>query len=470
MHVLPTIDVFMNEYFRPFVFAGALAGTLAACAPAVSRPPGIGREQPAPQTRRVVIEFFDDRRPAVQSSPAQRFLATLHELIDFTPSDICTTAARIPGREGRPSLVSGTLRSGQTFDALVDRIRSGDFSQVSASASLDPSVDFGPPSRTKAVVDGDDAAAVATQVDVPRLAKDYGDGSDVLLVVVDSGLTESKLKGKLDKNFSWTSDPKQRVGEADKRSHANMVAFDARIAARNVSMADYVIGKRTTSSIAACGLAHLSEMLERDEWRKFYNAVVVSNAWWLQPEGSTADIAPTNECQPNDVRLFNANVRQNPCHALYRSVVEVASQADVVFAAGNDDKPLDANGNCVNGAAGTIYGANSLSSVLTVSAVNLQGQHLKLSSVGPGMIASRKPDISGVAGFKGSGVVGANDNGSSAATGVVAGVVAAMRSAKLKSTPEQLRKLLIHSAHSLSGGVWDCRFGAGRIQVPPREP
>lgn len=92
------------------------------------------------------------------------------------------------------------------------------------------------------------------------------------------------------------------------------------------------------------------------------------------------------------------------------------------------------NRQCPQPPTGNISGANSLPSVLTVAGVNGQLHALTQSSFGPGALATDKPDVASFGGFSGSGIgTHVNDNGTSAAAGVAAGLVAALRS-KFKGT------------------------------------
>ena len=80
-------------------------------------------------------------------------------------------------------------------------------------------------------------------------------------------------------------------------------------------------------------------------------------------------------------------------HPLHRKIREViVSGAPVLFAAGNcgEDCP---SGNChASSIAGiSIHGSNSLEEVITVAAVNSNGDRIGYSSQGPGMFGGRSP-------------------------------------------------------------------------------
>jgi hypothetical protein len=115
-----------------------------------------------------------------------------------------------------------------------------------------------------------------------------------------------------------------------------------------------------------------------------------------------------------------------------------------------------------------IYGANGHPSVLCVAGVDTTGQRVGYSTVGPGRLAQNKPDIAGYTHFAGSGVYPA-DSGTSAATPVVAGVVAAVRSKRpqnpndTSTTPTAIRTLLTSTVDDLAPSGYDFLHGHGVV-------
>lgn len=126
---------------------------------------------------------------------------------------------------------------------------------------------------------------------------------------------------------------------------------------------------------------------------------------------------------------------RNPNHWLARAIDAAAPLVDIVFAAGNCGQHCP-DGRCaeeVIGPGRSILGANSLASVLTVAGVRTDGIRVGYSSQGPGQFPGRdgapqrKPDIAAPTHFRMPGTAHRLAGGSSAACGVAAGVVAALR-------------------------------------------
>ena len=129
----------------------------------------------------------------------------------------------------------------------------------------------------------------------------------------------------------------------------------------------------------------------------------------------------------------------------------------------------------------SIYGANGHPAVITVAGVDTTSTRVGYSSQGPARLETRKPDLSGYTHFSGSGVYPA-DGGTSAATPVVAGVVAALRSRKPfddtdpTTRPSAIKNMLIATSRDISPmgfdfdtghGVVDACAAADRIVPPP---
>ena len=154
----------------------------------------------------------------------------------------------------------------------------------------------------------------------------------------------------------------------------------------------------------------------------------------------------------------------------------VAENIDVVFAAGNCGQfcPDDRCGPRDNGPGHSIWGANSLQSVLTVGAVRSDSKWVGYSSQGPGqqLLGPNKPDLCAASQFCEDGDAFSINTGTSAACGIAAGVVAALRSRWSSATvsPGQLKAILNQTArkppglgsnnnlgHRLGNGVLDAK-------------
>jgi len=101
-----------------------------------------------------------------------------------------------------------------------------------------------------------------------------------------------------------------------------------------------------------------------------------------------------------------------------------------------------------------------------VAGVDINQKRLGYSTEGPGHLEDQKPDIASFTHFAGSGVFTA-DGGTSAATPVAAGVVAAIRRLYPASVlpPAQLRDLLRDTAEPQGNGGFNYEYGHGVINV-----
>jgi len=104
--------------------------------------------------------------------------------------------------------------------------------------------------------------------------------------------------------------------------------------------------------------------------------------------------------------------------------------------------------------------------VTSVAGVVIGKDRIGYSTKGPGRLEERKPDIASYTHFAGSGVY-QEDSGTSAATPVAAGVVAAIRRRYPASvlSPRQLRDLLRDTAEPQGDEDFDYEYGYGIINV-----
>ena len=133
---------------------------------------------------------------------------------------------------------------------------------------------------------------------------------------------------------------------------------------------------------------------------------------------------------------------------------------DVLFAAGNCGQfcPDNRCGGLDRGPSRSIWGANSLQHVLTVGAVRADDMWLGYSSQGPGQqfLGKAKPDFCATSQFA-EDDDGFNINtGTSAATGLTAGVIAALRSRWNSATvsPQALQQILHQTARKPTSVPW----------------
>ena len=172
----------------------------------------------------------------------------------------------------------------------------------------------------------------------------------------------------------------------------------------------------------------------------------------------------------------------NPTH-LFNELIEAVSGSlnhDVVFAAGNCGTfcPNERCGPNDRGIGKSILGANSHPAVLTVGAVRADGLWLGYSSQGPGQpgflpkskpgsLLVEKPDLCAPSHFVEIDDSAWLSSGTSAACGVAAGAVVALRSGfatGAQPTTEELREALRQTA-SPAGGAWNRRLGHGILNL-----
>jgi hypothetical protein len=234
-----------------------------------------------------------------------------------------------------------------------------------------------------------------------------------------------------------------------------MVAFDILLGAPDATLLDYALLSSTKAfrsgflSDACAAFADLLELLERKP-----GPLIVNNSWGMyDPEEDEPIGSPGN---------YGANP-DHPFNQLTGALV--AAGADVLFAAGNcaEDCSGGADGAKDTGPGASIHGANSHPSVITIGAVTVEGVRLKSSSPGPGSLSPRKPDLAAFSHFMGSGVFPVDD-GTSAATPVAAGAVAALRQLAPTISPSLLKGVLQSSARRV-GATWTNDLGYGILNA-----
>ncbi|KAB8189732.1 S8 family serine peptidase [Nonomuraea phyllanthi] len=304
-------------------------------------------------------------------------------------------------------------------------------------------------------------------LNVPALHAEGLDGTGVALAVVDTGINAAHTARQLGRGVtldaarSWSPQGVPgRPGDFEV-DHGTMCAFDALIAAPQASLIDIPVLLSTRPggsamdgllSDAISAFAHLRDVLAAQPAAS--RALVVSNSWgsfspeWDFPVGHPG------------------NYSDNAAHPFNLMVAELdQAGADILFAAGNCGLPCP-DGRCAF-ANRPIAGANSHPKVLSIGGVDVNGERVGYSSQGPGRLTARKPDLCAYTHFSGSKAFGDGepDSGTSAATPVAAGLVAAVRTLwpSTRLSPAQLRALLRRTAEDRSKVGFDYDYGYGNV-------
>lgn len=442
--------------------------------------------QPQSIKRRVLIELAHNRdlaSSAFAAGPASERgldVGSVPQLSGVEFDSTCAPTA-IPGLRARTAFDAGYV-SGRRFDLALEptestyvvraELEEGRIEETtghSAVRGVYADVEIQPalicPSSGPMGTDAD----VARLLCVPQMSANGMDGSGVLMAIVDTGFNLAYLAGKgkvlnLDRARSWVPAAGMTPGDAPV-SHGTMCAFDAAIAAPKATFLDIQLLRST-----ATGVSPMAGLLS-DGVRAFDHLIRIMTA--PRRPGETRSLVVSNSWgmfHPSwDLPVGNAgNYSDNPNHPFNRIVAALeAAGADILFAAGNCGRDCP-DGRCSGVTSNAIYGANGHSAVITVAGVDITSTRVGYSTQGPGRLAVNKPDIAAFTHFQGSGVYPA-DGGTSAATPVAAGVVAALRTKRPyvpgnpAVTPIAVRNLLRTTAEDKGGAGFDFDYGFGVI-------
>jgi subtilisin family serine protease len=303
------------------------------------------------------------------------------------------------------------------------------------------------------------------------LGKARLDGEGVKVVIIDQGVDASRLPPGSRFMGGWWK-PGQpgavRPGQAAKDNHhGTMIARNVLALAPRAMIFDCpLIPPRILGNLPAFlsdafgAITRMAEdiVLLGKIWPKvFEGRWVFVNAW------SVYD--PRGEAVPGEYT-------RNRYHWVACAVDHAATAADVVFAAGNCGA-FCPDGRCapsVIGPGSSILGANSLDSVLTVGAARADGIWAGYSSQGPGQFPAygggpqEKPDVAAPAHFGMLDTAHRLAGGSSAASAVAAGVVAALRTRwddTVLPSPKLFRRLRNTAWQPDGSSGWNNRHGHG---------
>ncbi len=253
---------------------------------------------------------------------------------------------------------------------------------------------------------------------------------NVNVVIVDGGLDEGYLRsigyGKGVAAIPNLSGAKTQSSVHQSRRHANAVARSILSMAPNVQLVDAPIlpDRIENADLYTSRVIELAIRLSNLIAKRQNEAWVIVCAWGLIDRKYDQFLGTY------------ADDRRHPLSVMFEYLVSLG--VDVVFSAGNSGLfwPDPSSGPTDRGPFHSIMGANGLSSVLTVGAVDAVGQWIGESSQGPepeGLRspatggAARKPDVCAPSWFRENDDRHAAFTGTSGACAVAAGVVAGIR-------------------------------------------
>jgi subtilisin family serine protease len=263
---------------------------------------------------------------------------------------------------------------------------------------------------------------------VKHLADQGAKGQNVNVVVVDRGVDKAQIAavgGKFAGGWTRNGVPKPGMTRG---GHGTMIVRNILAIAPEVTIFDCPLLAPLPSHItdipaslqdAHCAyeqmIADIAELRKRPKWQGPW---IFENAWAVYSRKTDPHGDYTN----------------NPNHPFNQSVARAVNHAkiDVVFCAGNCGQfcPDMMCGPKDRGPGQSILGANSHPDVLTAGAVRTDRMWLGYSSQGPGQpkLDCDKPDFCAASQFCETRDAFATNTGTSAASALTAGVVAALRS------------------------------------------
>ena len=358
-------------------------------------------------------------------------------------------------------------------EAAVEKFRTAVKKQpklfVGVSADIAASeADYFCPAGIDQLLFGDRAAA-GRLTNAPALSQSGLSGTGVNVVVIDHGFDRTKVR-----NFGGGWGRRGVVPGMTTRGHGPMMVRNIVDAAPDAIFWDMPLIPLAIDDINAftatayTAFKHLLHYITHHpgKW-------VLVNAWAIFDRSS--------EYPPGDYT-------ENPHNLLNLIIGKVVAQgSDVIFAAGNCGEfcPDQRCGRVDRGPGNSIWGGNSHPDVITTGAVRTDALWLGNSSQGPGqsLLDSQKPDLCAPSNFRdGSDAAIGNtvepyvgdagtpyvaNTGTSAACGLSAGIVAALRQRwdAVTVSPVRLKQVLTQSARKTQGPNWNRQLGNGIINA-----
>lgn len=359
------------------------------------------------------------------------------------------------------TLVVGIETDDATVSGLAEDAAAGRGEVVAAGIDLQVFAARRPASAVSDQMFSDSAAAdrligAAALSDPVRFPAGPLEGAGVNVAVFDHGLDASRLPRF---GGGWAKPPRQPGTTAG--GHGMAMARRILALAPMATLHDYAVLPDRIGEI--------------DAWASDITAAFVDMIADMKAARADGNIGPWVALNAWSVFKRDWNPGNgspdDPLHPLNKITTDaVAEGCDVVFAAGNCGQFLpDPRCGCNDrGPGASILGANAHPDVVTVAAVRADGAWIGSSSQGPGPAPARllKPDISAPSHFRDADDAARLNTGTSTASAVTAGAIAALRQGWPALPPAAMKQLLIDTARVADGGPgWSDRTGHGIIDL-----
>ena len=307
-------------------------------------------------------------------------------------------------------------------------------------------------------------------------------GTDVGVIILDAGFNRDYIEaiaGPGHYGGGWSN---SRVGPATvghlvdshmrvEDLHGNMIARNILSVAPNVTLYDApilpprVYNMHGFSSDVVGALRSIRRVIRNNHNNPHFpqhSHWILSNAWAVAT--SFADHSSTFPYASSRRHRLNAHVIR----------LAAMDNVDVVFAAGNSGAfaPAAFTGPYDRGHGHAIWGANGLEEVFTIGAVRADGIPVGMSAQGPWrdtLMAvpgvNRKPEMVIPSWFAEDMDPGVVNTGTSAASGLFAGLLADIRSGGDMSPSADLKQMLMDGA--TAAGQWNAQRGVGVPRYVP---
>lgn len=307
-------------------------------------------------------------------------------------------------------------------------------------------------------------------------------GRGVNVVILDRGLNREAIEEH--RPESWGGDILEadgiEPGTAPRTSHGMFIARNILKIAPEVTFYDlpiippHIVRPNLFASYANAKIRALIEAVRQRKQKSGNDTPwLLVNAWAVFDRKAELPLGDyTTNSHVEWINVPGKGVRLG--HPLNMSMNDLVDEGiDVVFGSGNCGQfsPISRCGRRDRGPSNSIWGANAHPRVLTVGAVSANDAWMGYSSEGPAPWGEAlKPDVCAPTHFCEDQDPSTINSGTSAATALVSGIIAAIRSnasadwGPVALSPEALKAAISASARGQEGG-WNARTGHGIIDA-----